>query len=183
MSTRQITNAVRITFLSVSFFVCCSVAQSETLEKNCNISGQKFGTNLHCNDGTAYFGIDEDSKDGEILYKTCTTGEDCILRFEANAKNDVTKIHSARPVIAKVNPSFNCAKAKSFAEIAICHSSELAKLDNELAAAFKAALAKSGNKTDLKNEQKDWLTKVRNICQSDACLSQTLKERSKKLGM
>jgi uncharacterized protein YecT (DUF1311 family) len=55
--------------------------------------------------------------------------------------------------------SFDCTKAKSDAERAICHVDSLAALDRDLAAVYKSVLARlSGpQRGALKSEQRDWL--------------------------
>lgn len=71
---------------------------------------------------------------------------------------------------------FNCAKATTFIETAICKNAELSKLDNELMLVYRNAL-KSGNKESLKIEQVNWLKIKRNSCENSACLKQVYQER------
>ena len=47
----------------------------------------------------------------------------------------------------KLLPSFDCGSAKQAAEKAICSDPDLARLDREIDAAYKAALADPNNKT------------------------------------
>ncbi|RDU95828.1 DUF1311 domain-containing protein [Trinickia dinghuensis] len=73
--------------------------------------------------------------------------------------------------------SFDCAKAASPTEKAICTTPEVSRLDSELAAAWKKALADSRDVSTLKAAQQRWLHE-RNACDSAApCLSDRYRER------
>ncbi len=82
-----------------------------------------------------------------------------------------------------VKPSFNCAKAWSKAEKAICANLEIATLDNEMVSIYvkhRRAL-RGARRRALINQQKQWL-KQRNACGSDvACLAQRYGERIQQL--
>ncbi|MGV8933452.1 MAG: lysozyme inhibitor LprI family protein [Gallionellaceae bacterium] len=67
--------------------------------------------------------------------------------------------------------SFDCGKAQSKVEHLICDNAEISKLDEELAAAYKAALQVKGKSDEVKNIQLNWL-KVRNRCLSKDCINQ-----------
>ena len=88
-------------------------------------------------------------------------------------------------------PSFNCAKAKTFTEKAICDNKGLARLDRKMAKAY--SLLKSGffykeqreaKVNILKKEQRAW-GKQRNICKNKkaylSCYEQSYLERIKVL--
>lgn len=63
--------------------------------------------------------------------------------------------------------SFDCKKAVSKVEQAICADARLSKMDKELAGAYQAALKQPGNQSSyLKKSQIAWL-KERNSCESD----------------
>lgn len=63
-----------------------------------------------------------------------------------------------RPKDAKPTPSFDCAKAASPAEKAICGNYDLASWDRSVALAFRQALERNADdKEPLKRAQKDWL--------------------------
>jgi uncharacterized protein len=70
--------------------------------------------------------------------------------------------------------SFDCAKAGTPTEKAVCADPALSKLDEQVAAGFRAGLSKwpAGNwATYLRNEQRDWLKDRDSICKADrACL-------------
>ncbi|MDN7907856.1 lysozyme inhibitor LprI family protein [Burkholderia diffusa] len=72
---------------------------------------------------------------------------------------------------------FDCAKAASPTEKAICADAGLSSLDGELAAAWKKALAKGGDAAALKAAQLKWL-KQRDRCGTDTpCLGDRYRER------
>lgn len=75
-------------------------------------------------------------------------------------------------------PSFDCAKASTNAEKIVCSDDELARLDNELANAYKNALNSLDNasKKQLTNEQKSWL-KTYNQCTDKECVKYHLQMR------
>lgn len=75
-------------------------------------------------------------------------------------------------------PSFDCDKASTNAEKIVCSDDELARLDNELANAYKNALNSLDNasKKQLTNEQKSWL-KTYNQCTDKECVKYHLQMR------
>lgn len=77
------------------------------------------------------------------------------------------------------SPSFNCAKASTYAEKTICGSSLLSKLDVALARNYKDMLFAAtvdGDADDLKKDQKAWVIK-RNKCTTETCLVDLYRER------
>ncbi|MDR8729698.1 lysozyme inhibitor LprI family protein [Burkholderia pseudomultivorans] len=79
--------------------------------------------------------------------------------------------------IAALAAGFDCAKAASPTEKAICADAALSRLDGELATAWKAALAKGGDTGALKASQLKWL-KQRDRCGADRdCLGDRYRER------
>jgi hypothetical protein len=81
-----------------------------------------------------------------------------------------------------IKPSFECAKARSTVEKAICASVTLAGYDRSVAAAYRRALSLAGGESaDVRVEQTRWLT-GRNACGSDAaCLARSMRERTDQL--
>ncbi|RQR31474.1 DUF1311 domain-containing protein [Burkholderia sp. Bp9143] len=72
---------------------------------------------------------------------------------------------------------FDCAKAVSPTEKAICADAGLSSLDGQLAVAWKKALAKGGDTAALKAAQLKWL-KQRDRCGNDAsCVGDRYRER------
>lgn len=79
--------------------------------------------------------------------------------------------------------SFNCDKAQSKVEKLICSDAELSSIDNNLAKAYKDALAKrnSVEMEKLKSSQKYWLKHTRNVCDDLLCLKQAYSIRLSEL--
>ena len=75
--------------------------------------------------------------------------------------------------------SFDCSKANSYVEKAICGDKELADLDLKLSSVYKAKLAKSKNKQKqkLQSQQKNWVLNTENACASEACIKEVITAR------
>jgi uncharacterized protein len=76
--------------------------------------------------------------------------------------------------------SFDCAKASSFVEKAICSDQQLSAMDDQLARLYKAARADSSGNATLEAEQKAWLSS-RDRCADAACLKKAYVDRIKAL--
>lgn len=73
--------------------------------------------------------------------------------------------------------SFDCKKAASPSEKAICGDSQLSNLDTLLVEAYKKVLATSTNSNAIRKGQRDWLAE-RNTCLGNVdCLKQSYNER------
>lgn len=72
--------------------------------------------------------------------------------------------------------SFDCGKASTPVEKAICSDERLSNLDSELGRAYKAALQNSTAPADLKTEQKNWIAQ-RNRCTDMTCLASAYQAR------
>lgn len=72
--------------------------------------------------------------------------------------------------------SYNCQKAKTFVEKAICQDQELSVLDDELDAAYQAAEMNSKNPKALKKQQLKWLAD-RDTCQTKNCVKKSYQKR------
>ncbi|GEM_PF-558424 len=72
--------------------------------------------------------------------------------------------------------SFDCAKASTLVEKAICSDAKLSELDDSLMKAYKKALASSPDASGLKSQQRAWLT-VRNKCVDASCLNHAYADR------
>jgi uncharacterized protein YecT (DUF1311 family) len=81
----------------------------------------------------------------------------------------VLVLASASPALAQGGASFDCGKASTAIERAICHDPELAKADREMAAAYDALAAKlSGPAKDaLVKDQVQWITNRNRACAVD----------------
>lgn len=76
-------------------------------------------------------------------------------------------------------PSFDCAKATTFSEKAVCNDPLLGKLDGALSQNYKYMLASDigdGARSDLKATQKKWLSE-RNKCTDNECLTNSYRKR------
>ncbi|HEX7815926.1 lysozyme inhibitor LprI family protein [Dyella sp.] len=75
--------------------------------------------------------------------------------------------------------SFDCAKAKSDTEKLICKDAETSALDSKLQQAYKTAQAATdaAGKKVLVDEQRHWITYVRDLCTDQACLQQAYTAR------
>mgnify|MGYP001547607245 CR=1 FL=1 len=75
--------------------------------------------------------------------------------------------------------SFNCDKAATFVENAICSNNNLSKLDDTLAENYKDMMASDigeGAKKDLRATQREWLT-TRNKCTTVQCVETLYRQR------
>ena len=79
------------------------------------------------------------------------------------------------------NPSFDCAKASSFAEVAICSNDELAELDMRMSMAYKAQLATTSNINSARATQRSWI-RMREACDSVTCIRNLYVARIPELG-
>lgn len=73
--------------------------------------------------------------------------------------------------------SFDCAKAKSPAEKAVCADPALSSLDEQLAAAYKTALGKAKDKAALKARQFTWMREERDVCKDKACFAEAYEKK------
>ena len=85
-----------------------------------------------------------------------------------------------------MGPFFDCDKASTATEKAICSSEMLSNLDRELASAYKVAKGnidkKSKNLIALRNQQRQWLKKRSSTCVDNVqCLARMYQERIKAL--
>ena len=76
---------------------------------------------------------------------------------------------------------FDCRKAHTFVERAICGNKHLSTLDDRLENAYRSALAIAFDPEALKEEQRRWLTDVRNRCQDNRCLNRAYEQRLQSL--
>lgn len=79
--------------------------------------------------------------------------------------------------LSAYSASFDCEKASTLIENAICNDTELSTLDDSLLFTYKQALAKAGNSENIKQDQKNWLKNTRNKCKNVDCLKKVYQER------
>jgi len=74
--------------------------------------------------------------------------------------------------------SFDCGKARTSSEKLICASPETSALDTQLGAAFKEALARAGEKSVVRQSQRDWLASSGiKDCADARCIDAALAQR------
>lgn len=77
--------------------------------------------------------------------------------------------------------SFDCAKAKTFAEKEICSSKELSSLDDRLEASYRKALLNAPDPNSLKSSQRSWMRGTRDACKTKDCLRSAYEERLREM--
>lgn len=73
--------------------------------------------------------------------------------------------------------SFNCSKASTAVEKAICLDSGLSNLDSIMAAEYKTVLRTAANRELVVANQRDWLRLVRGTCKTLECLNVAYQNR------
>jgi uncharacterized protein len=77
--------------------------------------------------------------------------------------------------------SFDCSKASTPIEKAICSYPELSGLDEQLASAYRAMALTTADQGQLKHEQRTWIAQVRNKCEDTNCLALAYQNRINEL--
>ncbi len=108
---------------------------------------------------------------GKQLAQACSAGS----KDMCNASDQVAALLNQTTASSSSAPSFNCAKASTEVEKAICGSKPLSTLDAILAKQYKAAGSSA------KADQKAWLSS-RNSCQDSECVASRYAERLLQLG-
>ena len=94
--------------------------------------------------------------------------------------------HAARVALAAVltlfmqaaaAAAFDCAQAATRVEKAVCGSSTLSALDEQLSRAYDAALAQAADPGAVRSRQQRWLRGTRNRCAGEACLQRAYEIR------
>jgi uncharacterized protein YecT (DUF1311 family) len=107
------------------------------------------------------------------LAQACSSG----VKELCSANDQVVALLNNTVAASSSNPSFNCAKAGSEVEKAICGSKPLSTLDAILAKRYKAA----GNNPTVKADQRTWMAS-RNACADAECVAARYAERLLQLG-
>jgi uncharacterized protein YecT (DUF1311 family) len=84
---------------------------------------------------------------------------------------------------AKPNPSFDCSKASTTAELLICANKDLADADAELAMLYRRAMnfAADAEAQSLRRTQAEWRRTVRDTCGDADCMLAAYKNRQEQL--
>jgi uncharacterized protein len=83
--------------------------------------------------------------------------------------------------VSSFGASFNCTKAVSWVETAICTDKQVSDLDELLLSSYKKALSGTADVNSLKAAQRDWLKSVRDVCKDIACLKEAYTSRLNEL--
>lgn len=71
----------------------------------------------------------------------------------------------------------DCSRARTNVEKLLCSSDRASAADQQMALAFRGAFARTGNRTRLLDEQKQWQDSVRDRCVDVTCLLRVFRER------
>jgi uncharacterized protein len=87
-----------------------------------------------------------------------------------------------RPTVATSAPSFNCRRARTSGERAVCSDGSLAALDRDMAAQYRRALANGGaRERALLVETRDRFLGFRDRCPSNACIDRADRWRMREI--
>lgn len=145
------------------------------------------------------FGLKVSRTAKALYYEICPTPEvppakaSQHQRWVAQQGADVLVMHYTNQVLlilrrrapgAKPRASFDCTKAATATETAICASHDLAGWDRSVALALREAIGRSPEReTSLRDEQRQWLKK-RDACGNKGdCIRETTWERVQELTM
>jgi len=84
---------------------------------------------------------------------------------------------------AAFGASFDCNKASTPTEKAICAYPTVSALDEQLASAYREQLRTVNDPSTLKSQQRAWVSQVRNKCEDVACLEAAYKSRIEELNV
>ena len=88
----------------------------------------------------------------------------------------------ARPAIGDASPSFNCHRARTRSEIAVCQDPRLAALDRQMASQFSSALAAAGPRQRATlTSTRDSFLRYRDQCPSNGCIAETYRGRMREI--
>ena len=91
----------------------------------------------------------------------------------------------APPPVASSNsarPSFNCRRARTSGERAVCDSPSLGSLDRDMAAQYRSAVANGGpDERRLLAQTRDRFLTYRDRCGNDACIASTYRGRMREI--
>ena len=102
-----------------------------------------------------------------------------------NARHQFLKLAKTVAVVScctsVVAASFDCTKASSEVERAICASASISSLDSQLGVVYATALASSSEAAALRAEQRRWLRQVRDKCPDQDCIATAYRQRTREL--
>ena len=84
--------------------------------------------------------------------------------------------------VDSTNPSFDCGKARSAGEIAVCSDPRLASLDRRMASQFRSALADaSPQQRAILNQTRDSFLRYRDQCPDNSCVAESYRGRMREI--
>lgn len=98
---------------------------------------------------------------------------------EPNLPSEQTAL-ATPPAPETATPSFNCASAGNAAERMVCSNSQLAALDLQIAALYRAAREAAADPSVVRADQRQWIDE-RNQCGSVQCLADIYNRRKTEL--
>lgn len=103
-----------------------------------------------------------------------------------NTRRHTRRFSAAFAVVFQLVPapcpavSFDCAKAQTFREKAVCSNSDLGDLDDLLSATYQEAASTSADRQGLVVSQRKWIADT-NRCADDACIATAYRSRISEL--
>ena len=86
------------------------------------------------------------------------------------------------PPPSQAGPSFNCQRARTRGEIAVCTDPGLASLDRQMAAQFGRAIAQgTGAQRELLESTRIRFLRYRDACRSSSCIARTYRTRMREI--
>ena len=83
---------------------------------------------------------------------------------------------------AAIKPSFNCDKARTSGEVAVCNDDRLALLDRRMASQFSSAISEAdGQQRALLTRTRDSFLVYRDRCTSNDCIAETYRGRIREI--
>jgi uncharacterized protein YecT (DUF1311 family) len=125
-----------------------------------------------------------------------------LAKIEQPAEDTLSEVNAVEPVPGEIpptpadplapapapgeanstNPSFDCGKARSSGEIAVCSDPRLAALDRRMASQFRSALSDaSAQQRAILNQTRDSFLRYRDQCPDNSCVAQTYQGRMREI--
>ena len=83
----------------------------------------------------------------------------------------------ALAVPAPLLAALDCSRATTNTEKLLCSNPRLARADDRLALAFRAAIRRGADPTMLMDEQRAWIHDARDVCNEVECMLKAYEER------
>jgi len=84
--------------------------------------------------------------------------------------------------VSQANPSFDCSRARTRGEIAVCNDPSLASLDRQMAGQYNAAISEADStQRRLLQRTRDRFLSYRDRCTNDECVANTYRSRIREI--